>query len=231
MLEELKQKVFEANLLLPKHNLVVLTWGNVSEIDRKSNLVVIKPSGVPYEKLRPEMMVVVNEKGEVVEGDLKPSVDTPTHLELYRQFKDIGGIAHTHSTWATIWAQAGRSIPCLGGTHADHFISGIPCTRALTKEEAENEMELNTGKVIVETFKNLDYHEIPAVLEAFHGPFTWGRDALEAAQNSIVLEEVAKMSYFTLELNPHVSMPEEIIAVRYSRKHGAKAYYGQNITL
>lgn len=228
MLEELKQKVFEANLLLAKYNLVVLTWGNVSEIDRESNLVVIKPSGVPYEKLRPEMMVVVNEKGEVVEGDLRPSVDTPTHLELYRQFKDIGGVAHTHSTWATIWAQARKGIPCLGGTHADHFAGEIPCTRTLTKEEVENNLELNTGKVIVETFTNLDYHEISAVLEAFHGPFTWGKDSREAVENSVVVEEVAKMSYFTLELSPHIGMPEELIKARYFRKHGAGAYYGQN---
>ena len=228
MLENLKQKVYEANLKLVEYKLVLFTWGNVSEIDRESGLVVIKPSGVDYDKMTPDDMVVMNLNGEKVEGRLNPSSDTPTHLELYRRFPEIGGVAHTHSTFAVSFAQAASEIPCYGTTHADFAFGAVPCTRDLTKEEIEGEYELNTGKVIAETFENgnIDCNAVPAVLVHSHGPFTWGKNGLEAAKNSAVLEEVAKMAYLsrTLEAKP---ASEDIRKKHYFRKHGAGAYYGQ----
>lgn len=228
MLENLKQKVYEANLKLVEYKLVLFTWGNVSEIDRESGLVVIKPSGVDYDKMTPDDMVVMNLNGEKVEGRLNPSSDTPTHLELYRRFPEIKGVAHTHSTFAVSFAQAGSEIPCYGTTHADFAFGAVPCTRDLTKEEIEGEYELNTGKVIAETFEkgNIDCNAVPAVLVHSHGPFTWGKDGAEAAKNSAILEEVAKMAYLsrTLEAKP---ASEDIRKKHYYRKHGAGAYYGQ----
>lgn len=228
MLENLKQKVYEANLKLVEYKLVLFTWGNVSEIDRESGLVVIKPSGVDYDKMTPDDMVVMNLDGEKVEGRLNPSSDTPTHLELYRRFPEIGGVAHTHSTFAVSFAQAASEIPCYGTTHADFAFGAVPCTRDLTKEEIEGEYELNTGKVIAETFENggIDCNAVPAVLVHSHGPFTWGKSGVEAAKNSAILEEVAKMAYLsrTLEAKP---ASEDIRKKHYYRKHGAGAYYGQ----
>ncbi len=228
MLENLKQKVYEANLKLVEYKLVLFTWGNVSEIDRESGLVVIKPSGVDYDKMSPDDMVVMNLNGEKVEGRLNPSSDTPTHLELYRRFPEIGGVAHTHSTFAVSFAQAASEIPCYGTTHADFAFGAVPCTRDLTKEEIEGEYELNTGKVIAETFENgsIDCNAVPAVLVHSHGPFTWGKSGMEAAKNSAILEEVAKMAYLskTLEAKP---ASEDIRKKHYYRKHGAGAYYGQ----
>lgn len=229
MLEELKKKVCEANLQLPQHGLVVFTWGNVSGIDREKGLFVIKPSGVPYDELKPEDMVVMNLKGEKVEGDLNPSSDTPTHMELYNKFPNIGGVVHTHSRWATIWSQAGRGIPAYGTTHGDYFYGTIPCTRRMTPEEIAGEYELETGKVIVETFegKNPDY--IPAVLVNSHGPFTWGKDCFEAVHNSVVLEELAMMAWHTENIHPEgrAPMQQELLDKHFLRKHGANAYYGQ----
>ncbi len=229
MLEELKKQVCEANLQLPQHGLVVFTWGNVSGIDREKGLFVIKPSGVPYDELKPEDMVVMNLKGEKVEGDLNPSSDTPTHMELYNKFPNIGGVVHTHSRWATIWAQAGRGIPAYGTTHGDYFYGTIPCTRRMTPEEIAGEYELETGKVIVETFqgKNPDY--IPAVLVNSHGPFTWGKDCFEAVHNSVVLEELAMMAWHTENIHPEgrAPMQQELLDKHFLRKHGANAYYGQ----
>ncbi len=230
MLEELKQKVYEANMLLPKYGLVTFTWGNVSAIDRESGLFVIKPSGVPYEKLCAEDMVVMNLLGEKVEGNLNPSSDTATHLELYKAFPEIGGIVHTHSSWATSWAQAGRSIPCYGTTHADYIYGEVPCVRNLTAEEIEEAYEKNTGVLIVEEFesRNLDVKAVPAVLCKNHGPFTWGKDAMEAVHNAVVLEEVAKMAARTERINPDVlEAPQELQDKHYFRKHGENAYYGQ----
>lgn len=228
MLENLKQKVYEANLKLVEYKLVLFTWGNVSEIDRETGLVVIKPSGVDYDKMTPDDMVVMNLDGEKVEGRLNPSSDTPTHLELYRRFPEIGGVAHTHSTFAVSFAQAASEIPCYGTTHADFAFGAVPCTRDLTKEEIEGEYELNTGKVIAETFEkgNIDCNAVPAVLVHSHGPFTWGKNGAEAAKNSAILEEVAKMAYLsrTLEAKP---ASEDIRKKHYYRKHGAGAYYGQ----
>ena len=197
MLEKLKEQVWKANLQLPAHGLVVFTWGNVSGLDRESGLFVIKPSGVEYDKLRPEDMVVMDLEGHKVEGELNPSSDTPTHLELYRNFPTIGGVVHTHSRWATIWAQSGRSIPAYGTTHGDYFYGPIPCTRAMTPEEIGGEYELETGKVIVETFQGKKPEDIPAVLVKSHGPFTWGKDCFEAVHNSVVLEELAMMAWHT----------------------------------
>ncbi len=231
MLEELKKEVYEANMLLPKYGLVTFTWGNVSGIDREKGLFVIKPSGVEYEKLRPEDMVVVDLKGEKVEGDYKPSSDTATHMVLYNHFPNIGGVVHTHSSWATSWAQAGRGIPCYGTTHADYLYGEIPCMRNLTQEEIDEAYELNTGNVIVNEFKrmNLDYVAMPAVLCKNHGPFTWGKDAHEAVHNAVVLEEVAKMAARTETINPDVKpAPQMLQDKHYYRKHGANAYYGQN---
>ncbi len=229
MLEQLKEQVCKANLLLPQHNLVIFTWGNVSGIDRKSGLFVIKPSGVPYDELTPEKMVVVNLSGEKVEGELNPSSDTPTHCELYSRFPKIGGIVHTHSRWATTWAQAGRDIPAYGTTHGDYFYGGIPCTRAMTPEEISGEYEKETGKVIVETFLKRDPSSIPAVLVHSHGPFTWGKDCFEAVHNSVVLEEIAVMALNTeaISLSPVKTMQKELLDKHFLRKHGANAYYGQ----
>lgn len=226
-LDNLKEQVFEANLDLVRHNLVVFTWGNVSGIDRENDLVVIKPSGVDYNVMKPKDMVVMNLYGQVVEGSLKPSSDAPTHLLLYRQFKEIGGVAHTHSEWATIWAQAGRGIPALGTTHADYFHGDIPCTRKLTAAEINGNYELETGRVIMESFANINPLNMPGILVNNHGPFTWGTDALNAVYNSVVLEEVAKMAFRTLMLNPQASMDQVLLDRHFLRKHGANAYYGQ----
>ena len=229
MLQEIKKRVLTANLSLPKYDLVTFTWGNVSEIDREKDLVVIKPSGVPYEELTEEKLVVVDLKGEIVEGDLNPSSDTATHLELYKNFPDIGGIVHTHSPWATSWAQAGKGIPCFGTTHADHFYGEIPCTRKMSNPEIEEEYEKNTGRVIVETFDQIDENEIPAVLVNSHGPFVWGEDAMAAVKNSVVLEEVAKMAYRTVQLDDHrSSINPTLLDKHFLRKHGKKSYYGQD---
>ncbi|OOF66269.1 L-ribulose-5-phosphate 4-epimerase [Rodentibacter sp. Ppn85] len=231
MLEALKEKVLKANLALPKHNLVTFTWGNVSGIDRTSNLVVIKPSGVDYEVMTAEDMVVVDLfSGKVVEGNKKPSSDTPTHLELYRRFKDIGGIVHTHSRHATTWAQAGEDLLALGTTHADYFYGTIPCTRKMTPAEIQGEYELETGKVIVETFqkRHVDPNQVPAVLVNSHGPFVWGTDADNAVHNAVVLEELAYMNLFSKVLRPSLgSMQQELLDKHYLRKHGKNAYYGQ----
>lgn len=230
MLEELKQEVYEANMLLPKYNLVVFTWGNVSGIDRDKGLIVIKPSGVPYNTMKPSDMVVLDLDGNKVEGDLNPSSDTPTHLELYRNFENIGGVVHTHSRWATIWAQSGRGIPAYGTTHGDYFYGEIPCTRNMTSDEIANNYELQTGKVIVERFKNINPDYIPAVLVKSHGPFTWGKDPFEAVHNSVVLEEVAMMAWHT-ELLPNTlnigEMDQKLLDKHFLRKHGPNAYYGQ----
>lgn len=230
MLEELKQKVYEANMLLPKYGLVTFTWGNVSAIDRETGYFVIKPSGVDYEIMKPEDMVVMDLEGNRVEGRYKPSSDTPTHLELYKAFPKIGGVVHTHSPWATSWAQAGRSIPCYGTTHADYFYGEIPCARSLTAEEINGEYEKNTGLVIVETFNNrgIDPMHVPGVLCTNHGPFTWGTDAANAVHNAVVLEEVAKMACRTEILNARVQPAPQVIQDKhFLRKHGANAYYGQ----
>ncbi|EQB97027.1 L-ribulose-5-phosphate 4-epimerase [Geobacillus sp. A8] len=228
MLEELKQAVLKANLQLPQYRLVTFTWGNVSGIDRERGLVVIKPSGVAYDKLTIDDMVVVDLNGNVVEGRLKPSSDTPTHLWLYKQFSGIGGVVHTHSTWATIWAQAGKGIPVLGTTHADYFYGEIPCTRPMTNEEIQGAYELETGKVITETFRFLDPLQMPGVLVHGHGPFAWGKDPANAVHNAVVLEEVAKMAARTFMLNPNVQpISQSLLDRHYLRKHGANAYYGQ----
>lgn len=228
MLENLKKEVFEANKLLPYFNLVTLTWGNVSTIDREENLIVIKPSGVEYDNMKWEDMVVVDMEGNVVEGDLKPSSDTPTHIELYKAFEEIGGVVHTHSPWATSWAQASRAIPCYGTTHADYMYGDIPCARSLTDEEIAGDYEKNTGLVIIETFKSLDYKAMPAVLCSNHGPFTWGESPKKAVENALVLEEVAKMAYRTEHINKDVKRAKQAIMDKhYFRKHGANAYYGQ----
>lgn len=228
MLEKLKQEVYEANMCLPKYGLVTLTWGNASGMDRESGLFVIKPSGVEYGKLQPEDMVVVNLDGEVVEGHYRPSSDTPTHVQLYRDFPKIGGIVHTHSSWATSWAQAGRGIPCYGTTHADYMYGEIPCVRNLTRSEIEDAYEKNTGVLISAYFKDLDYEAMPAVLCKNHGPFTWGRDVKEAVHNAVVLEEVAKMACRCESINPKVQpAPQELQDKHYFRKHGKNAYYGQ----
>lgn len=231
MLEQLKKEVYEANMELPKRGLVTYTWGNVSGIDRESGLFVIKPSGVDYEKLSPEDMVVLDLEGNVVEGKYRPSSDTATHLELYKKYPEIGGVVHTHSPWATSWAQASREIPCYGTTHADYFYGTIPCARNLTKEEIDAGYEKNTGTVIIETFENLGINPMytPGVLCANHGPFTWGKDAHEAVHNSVVLEEVAKMAAQAEVINPKLKLaPQEMQDKHFFRKHGANAYYGQN---
>jgi len=228
MLEELKQKVFEANMQLPKYGLVTFTWGNVSGIDRESGLVVIKPSGVEYDTMKPEDMVVVDLDGKVVEGKYRPSSDTPTHVELYKAFPKVGGIVHTHSSWATSWAQAGRSIPCYGTTHADYMYGEIPCVRNLTQEEIDEGYEKNTGTVIISYFQDRDYEAVPCVLCKNHGPFAWGKDPAEAVHNAVVLEEVAKMATRCELINPHLEpAPQRLLDKHYYRKHGAGAYYGQ----
>ena len=239
MLEALKEKVWKANLDLVKHGLVIFTWGNVSAIDRKSGLVVIKPSGVDYDTMKPSDMVVVDLDGKVVEGELNPSSDTPTHLVLYRAFPNIGGVVHTHSTYATAWAQAGVDIPNIGTTHADYFHDDIPCTRNMRKSEVFGEYEKETGNVIVERFKGMNPDDTPAVLVRNHGPFAWGKDADNAVHNAVVLEQVAKMASISVDLSTSEKlkttyipgfgpkMNKLLIEKHYSRKHGPNAYYGQ----
>lgn len=228
MLEALKKQVLEANLLLPKYGLVTFTWGNVSGIDRGCGLVVIKPSGVPYEGMAMEDMVVVDLDGRVAEGKWKPSSDTPTHLELYKAFPACGGIVHTHSRWATSFAQAGQAVPAMGTTQGDYFYGDIPCTRKMTPEEIAGEYEKETGKVIAETFRGTDAMRVPAVLVHSHGPFAWGKDAMEAVHNAVVLEEVAFMDYHAMTLDPSAGrMQKELLDRHYLRKHGENAYYGQ----
>jgi len=228
MLEELKKSVLEANLELPKKGLITYTWGNVSGIDRQSNLIVIKPSGVPYDVLKLEDLVVVDLDGNQVEGRLKPSSDTATHLMIYRNFKQVGGVTHTHSRWATSWAQAGKGIPALGTTHADYFYGEIPCTRKLTPAEINGDYEKQTGEVIVETFLGLNPMFMPGVLVNNHGPFTWGKNAGEAVHNSVVLEEVAMMAYTACSLTPEIKpIDQALLDKHFLRKHGVNAYYGQ----
>ena len=230
MLEELKKKVYEANMELPRRNLVTYTWGNVSGIDREKGLFVIKPSGVEYDELKPEDLVVMDLKGNQVEGDMNPSSDTKTHLVLYNAFPKIGGIVHTHSPYAVGWAQAGRDIPAYGTTHADYFYGPIPCARHLTQEDLDEDYEMNTGKIIVEEFqaRGIDPVAVPAVICHSHGPFTWGKDAAQAVYHAVVLEEVAKMAIFTRQVDPSAApAPQRIQDKHYMRKHGPNAYYGQ----
>jgi L-ribulose-5-phosphate 4-epimerase len=230
VLKWLKEAVLEANLELPRRGLVIYTWGNVSGISREEGLVVIKPSGVPYEELKLEDLVVVDLDGNQVEGNLRPSSDTPTHLVLYRAFPEIGGVVHTHSSWATSWAQAGRSIPALGTTHADYFYGEIPCTRDMTAEEIQGDYEAETGNVIIETFKakGINPMHVPGVLVKSHGPFSWGKDPHEAVHNAVVMEEVAKLAFHTFALSPHVQAINQVLLDKhFLRKHGPNAYYGQ----
>lgn len=227
MIEELKQKVCKANLDLVKHGLVLFTWGNVSAIDRQQGLVVIKPSGVSYDNMKAEDMVVVDLDGNVVEGQYKPSSDTATHVVLYKNFGDIGGVVHTHSEWATIWSQSGQPVPALGTTHADYFYGSIPCTRKLTPKEIDTAYEKETGTVIVETFDDLDPNAVPGVLVNNHGPFSWGKDAHDAIHNAVVMEAVSKMAYYTLQIKNVPSIDQELLDKHYLRKHGKNAYYGQ----
>ncbi|MED4788307.1 L-ribulose-5-phosphate 4-epimerase [Bacillus atrophaeus] len=229
MLETLKKEVLTANLKLQEHRLVTFTWGNVSGIDRENERIVIKPSGVEYRELTADDLVVLNLDGEIIEGSLKPSSDTPTHLYLYKAFPNIGGIVHTHSHWATSWAQSGRDIPALGTTHADYFDSAIPCTREMYDEEIVKDYEHNTGKVIAETFKNQKYEQVPGVLVNNHGPFCWGTDALNALHNAVVLETVAEMAFHSIMLNQNISPINTVLHEKhFYRKHGANAYYGQS---
>lgn len=228
MLEALKQTVFEANLDLVKHGLVIFTWGNVSAIDKASGLVVIKPSGVSYDTMKAEDMVVVDLDGKVVEGTLSPSSDTPTHLELYKAFPEIGGVVHTHSTYATSWAQAGIDLPNIGTTHADYFAQEIPCTRQMTEEEVKGEYEKETGTVIIERFNGINPTYVPGVLVQNHGPFSWGKNASDAVHNAVVMEQVAKMAYIAFSINPNLTMNPLLIQKHFYRKHGPNAYYGQN---
>ncbi|ENH96345.1 L-ribulose-5-phosphate 4-epimerase [Gracilibacillus halophilus YIM-C55.5] len=229
MLESLKQQVLEANANLPKYGLVTFTWGNVSGFDKDSGLMVIKPSGVPYEELKPSDLVVLDLDGNIVEGDLKPSSDTPTHRLLYKKFPGIGGVVHTHSAWATSWAQAGKSIPALGTTQADYFYGTIPCTRRMTEEEVKQDYEWETGNVIAETFHDIDPVQVPGVLVHSHAPFIWGKDPNEALHNAVVLEEVAKMALHTYQINPDTQpMDDYLLDKHYLRKHGKNAYYGQD---
>ncbi|GAA0179739.1 L-ribulose-5-phosphate 4-epimerase [Clostridium sediminicola] len=228
MLEGLKEKVLKANLELPKRGLITYTWGNVSGIDREEGLVVIKPSGVSYDNMIASDMVVIDLEGNVVEGELNPSSDTPTHLVLYKAFPELGGVVHTHSPWVTSWAQAGKEIPCFGTTHADYFYGTIPCTRKMTKEEVENEYELETGNVIVERFSGMDAVAVPGVIVYNHGPFAWGKNPMVAVHNAVVMEEVAKMAYRTLTLNKEQTEIENyMLDKHFLRKHGVDAYYGQ----
>ena len=228
MLEELKRKVFQANLELVRQGLVIYTWGNVSGIDREKGLVVIKPSGVSYDDMTPDDMVVVSlETGQTVEGDLNPSSDTPTHLALYRAFPNIGGVVHTHSTYATAWSQAGMDIPNVGTTHSDYFHNAIPCTEDMTEEQVMGHYELETGNVIVAKFEGINPDHTPGVLVKNHGPFTWGKNPMKAVENAVVLEEVAMMARHTLTMNPNVDFQQELLDKHYFRKHGAGAYYGQ----
>ena len=228
MLEKLKEEVCKANLELVEHGLVIFTWGNVSGIDREKGLVVIKPSGVSYDNMKPEDMVVVDlQTGERVEGNLKPSSDTPTHLALYRAFPEIGGVVHTHSTYATAWAQAGKDLPNIGTTHADYFHDAVPCTRFMTEEEVKGDYELETGNVIIERFKDLNPLHTPGVLVTNHGPFTWGKTPHEAVHNAVVLEQVAKMAFIAFSVNPGLQMNPLLVEKHFNRKHGPNAYYGQ----
>ncbi|MCZ0702456.1 L-ribulose-5-phosphate 4-epimerase [Natronobacillus azotifigens] len=228
MLDALKKQVLEANLALPKYNLVTFTWGNVSGFDKESGLVVIKPSGVPYDEMTVDDLVVVDLDGNVVEGDKKPSSDTPTHLVLYKNFSGIGGVVHTHSPWATSWAQAGTAIPALGTTQADYFYGAIPCTRKMTETEIKGDYERETGNVIVETFRDIDPLAVPSVLVHSHAPFNWGKDPDEAVHNAVVVEEVAKMALRTYQINPNTQdMQQTLLDKHYLRKHGKDAYYGQ----
>ena len=227
MLEALKEKVFQANLDLVKHGLVIFTWGNVSGIDRESGLVVIKPSGVSYDIMKASDMVVVDLDGKVVEGDLNPSSDTPTHLVLYKAFPEIGGVVHTHSTYATAWAQAGIDIPNIGTTHADYFYKAIPCTADMTREEVEGNYELETGNVIVKRFEGMNPVHTPGVLVKNHGPFAWGKDAHAAVHNAVVMEQVAKLASIAYSVNPNLTMNQLLVEKHFSRKHGPNAYYGQ----
>lgn len=229
MLEQLKKEVFEANMLLPKFGLITFTWGNVSGVDREKGLMVIKPSGVEYDTMKAEDMVVVDLKtGKKVEGDLNPSSDTDTHVSLYNAFPDIKGVVHTHSRWATTFAQAGMGIPALGTTHGDYFYGEIPCTRKMTPEEIGGKYELETGNVIIETFNDKEPNDIPAVLVHSHGPFTWGTDPHNAVHNAVVLEELAFMAWHNIMMNPQIQpMQQELLDKHYLRKHGANAYYGQ----
>lgn len=227
MLESLKEKVFKANLDLVRHGLVIFTWGNVSAIDPDTRLVVIKPSGVSYDDMKPEDMVVVDLDGTIVEGDLNPSSDTPTHLALYRAWPEIGGVVHTHSTYATAWAQAGRGIPAIGTTHADYFHNEIPCTEDMSEQEVKGAYELETGNVIVRRFEGINPVHTPGVLVKNHGPFTWGKDCAEAVHNAVVLEQVAKMACLAYAINPDLTMNSLLVEKHFSRKHGPGAYYGQ----
>lgn len=227
MLESLKEKVFKANLDLVRHGLVIFTWGNVSAIDPDTRLVVIKPSGVSYDDMKPEDMVVVDLDGTIVEGDLNPSSDTPTHLALYRAWPEIGVVVHTHSTYATAWAQAGRGIPAIGTTHADYFHNEIPCTEDMSEQEVKGAYELETGNVIVRRFEGINPVHTPGVLVKNHGPFTWGKDCAEAVHNAVVLEQVAKMACLAYAINPDLTMNSLLVEKHFSRKHGPGAYYGQ----
>jgi L-ribulose-5-phosphate 4-epimerase len=227
MHERLKERVLEANLALVEHNLVIFTWGNASEMDPETGHIVIKPSGIAYDQMSPGQMVVLDADGNQIEGELKPSSDAPTHVALYKQFKGIGAVVHTHSEWATSWAQAGLSLPPFGTTHADYFYGAVPCTRPLTKEEVEGDYELNTGNVIVETFRGMDHLAIPGVLVHGHGSFTWGKDGADAVHNSVVLEEVAKMAFRNRVLGKQDPIAQYLLDKHYLRKHGKDAYYGQ----
>ena len=226
-LNRLKQQVYQANIDIVKHGLVIFTWGNVSAIDREKNLVVIKPSGVSYDNMKSDDMVIVDMEGKVVEGKYKPSSDTATHLELYKAFPEIGGVVHTHSTYATAWAQSGLDIPNIGTTHADYFSDDIPCTRDMTEEEVKGDYEKDTGTVIIERFKDLNPVHVPGVLVKNHGPFSWGKDANDAVHNAVVLEQVAKMAFIAYQVNPNLTMNKLLIQKHFLRKHGPDAYYGQ----
>ena len=227
MLSELKEKVFKANLALVKHHLVLFTWGNASGIDREKGLIVIKPSGVDYDEMTADQMVVVDLEGNIIEGDLKPSSDTPTHIALYKAFNQIGGIVHTHSTYATAWAQAGVAIPIIGTTHADYFADAIPCTRDMNEAEVTGAYEKETGSVIIERFLDLNPEHIPGVLVKNHGPFTWGKNPNEAVHNGVVLEEIARMAFIAHSVNPDLTMNPLLTKKHFERKHGSNAYYGQ----
>ena len=227
MLETLKQEVFLANLDLVKHNLVIFTWGNVSGIDHERNLVVIKPSGISYDNMKPENMVIVDLNGKIIEGKLKPSSDTATHLELYKAFPEIGGVVHTHSTYATAWSQAGTDIPIIGTTHADYFSNDIPCTRDMSEAEVKGEYEKETGIVIIERFENINPMHVPGVLVKNHGPFSWGKTPHDAVHNAVVMEQVAKMAFVSCLVNPNLTMNPLLVEKHFFRKHGPDAYYGQ----
>jgi len=227
MLKTLKEEVFQANIDLVKHGLVIFTWGNVSGIDRESGLVVIKPSGVSYDNMKADDMVIVDLSGKVIEGNLKPSSDTPTHLEIYKAFPSAGGVVHTHSTYATSWAQAGLDVPIIGTTHADYFGESIPCTRDMTEAEVKGEYEKETGTVIIERFQSINPAHVPGVLVKNHGPFSWGKDADDAVHNAVVMEQVSKMASISYQLNPNLTMNPLLVEKHFFRKHGPGAYYGQ----